>query len=131
MTRAEREKQQRRGTPARPREPERRSEHALLTLQRSSGNAAVARALLARDDTAVKDPEAEALAKVESLPKGVLSGNGVKPLANEEQKKHFLRAGKDLWGDYDKALAWFGARLLWSALRRVGRWAPWLARAWA
>ena len=29
------------------------------------------------------------------------------------------------------ALAWFGARLLWSALRRVGRWAPWLARAWA
>ena len=39
----------------------------------------------------------------------MLSGNGVKPLATEEQKKHFLRAGKDLWGDYDKALAWFGA----------------------
>jgi hypothetical protein len=80
-----------------------------LRLQRSAGNAAVARALLARDDAPVKDPEAEALAKVESLPKGVLSGNGNVPLATEEQKKHFLRAGKDLWGDYDKALAWFGA----------------------
>jgi hypothetical protein len=90
----------------RPREERRPSEHALLALQRSAGNAAVARAVLARDDI-VSDPAA--LAKVESLPKGVLSGNGVKPLANEEQKKHFLRAGKDLWGDYDKALAWFGA----------------------
>jgi hypothetical protein len=108
VTRAEREKQ-RSQTPARPREPEHPSEHALLRLQRSAGNAAVARALLARDPTADKDPEAEALAKVESLPKGVLSGNGNHALATEEQKKHFLRAGKDLWGDYDKALAWFGA----------------------
>jgi hypothetical protein len=57
-----------------------------LRLQRSAGNAAVARALLARDDAPVKDPEAEALAKVESLPKGVLSGNGNVPLATEEQK---------------------------------------------
>lgn len=86
------------------------TEHPLLALQRSAGNAAVVRAVLARDDTpAKKDPEAEALEKVEKLPKGVLSGNGVKPLANEDQKKHFLRAGKDLFGDYDKALAWFGA----------------------
>jgi hypothetical protein len=83
----------------------------LLTLQRSAGNAAVARALLARQPAPepAKDPEAEALAKVDKLPAGVLSGNGTKPLATEEQKKQFLRAGKELWGDYDKALAWFGA----------------------
>jgi hypothetical protein len=96
--------------PARPPEPA-PAEHALLTLQRSAGNAAVARALIARQPAPppVKDPEAEALAKVDKLPAGVLSGNGTKPLATEEQKKHFLRAGKELWGDYDKALAWFGA----------------------
>ena len=96
--------------PARP--PEQApAEHALLTLQRSAGNAAVARALMARQPAPppVKDPEVEALAKVDKLPAGVLSGNGTKPLASEEQKKHFLRAGKELWGDYDKALAWFGA----------------------
>jgi hypothetical protein len=109
VTRAEREMKEQRVLEPRPREERRPSEHALLRLQRSAGNAAVARALLARDPTAVADPEAEALAKVEALPKGVLSGNGNHALATDEQKKHFLRAGKDLWGDYDKALAWFGA----------------------
>lgn len=90
----------------RPREERRPSEHALLALQRSAGNAAVARAVLARDDI-VSDPAA--LAKVESLPAGVLSGNSGHALASSEQKQHFLRAGKDLFGDYDKALAWFAA----------------------
>src|SRR5215218_10277610 len=90
----------------RPREERRPSQHALLALQRSAGNAAVARAVLARDDI-VSDPAA--LAKVDTLPKGVLSGNGTKPPATSEQKQHFLRAGKDLFGDYDTALAWFAA----------------------
>ena len=110
MRRPAAERHQPREAPPRP--PEQApAEHALLTLQRSAGNAAVARALLVRQPAppTVKDPEAEALAKVDKLPAGVLSGNGVKPLATEEQKKHFLRAGKQLWGDYDQALAWFGA----------------------
>ena len=74
----------------------------VLAMQRGAGNAAVSRALIARDIDEGKLVEA-----VDALPDIVKKGGGTVPLANEDQKRHFMRAGKEKFGSYDGTVAHF------------------------
>jgi hypothetical protein len=75
----------------------------LLALQRTAGNAAVARALLQRELT-----EEQAAEKVKKLTTVVAGGGGV-PITTDSQRSHFLRAGKEFFGTYEGTIDWFAA----------------------
>ena len=75
----------------------------VLALQRTAGNAAVARALLQREMT-----EQQAAEKVKTLTTVVAGGGGV-PITTDSQRSHFLRAGQEFFGSYDATINWFAA----------------------
>ena len=72
----------------------------MLALQRTAGNAAVARALLQREMT-----EEQAAEKVKTLTTVVAGGGGV-PITTDSQRSHFLRAGQEFFGSYDETINW-------------------------
>lgn len=81
---------------------------AILRLQRLAGNAAT-NLFLSRQTVAVQrdlDDQA-ALAAVDTLPPTVLSGGGAVPLATEEQRREFLRAGREWFGSNEATLEHF------------------------
>jgi hypothetical protein len=94
------------GVPPRPTAGPAPAYEQVLALQRGAGNAAVARALLARQEKPA-DADAAALAEVDKLPGHVLSGGGVKPLGSKEEKEHFVRAGREFFGDDAGTFGWF------------------------
>ena len=77
--------------------------HAAVALQRSAGNAAIARRLLQRAPLT----EAEAIEKTKKLPGPVQTGNGRCALQNDAQRGHFLRAGQAFFGSYEDTIKWF------------------------
>lgn len=83
----------------------------LLGLQRLVGNAVTARVVAAvqRDAATVQRDldEPAALAAVDGLPPAVVSGGGGVPLATEQAKLQFLRAGREWFGTYDATLEHF------------------------
>jgi hypothetical protein len=81
---------------------------AVLRLQGLAGNAATTQLLSGQTSTVQRDIEDEAaLAQVDSLPPVVLSGGGAVPLATEEQRREFLRAGREWFGSNDATLEHF------------------------